>query len=80
MEGGGCLSSTIVVKCESARERVEGECLIRSDPFQLPRVIEGGVEVNDSREFEFYPVWHWQPEGGGLYTGVKWCKAHFTLV
>lgn len=24
-------------------------------PFQLPRVIEGGVGVNDSREFEFYP-------------------------
>ena len=23
--------------------------------FQLPRVIEGGVGVNDSREFEFYP-------------------------
>ena len=24
-------------------------------PFQLPRVIEGGVDINDSREFELHP-------------------------
>ena len=26
-----------------------------SDSFQLPRVIEGGVDINDSREFELHP-------------------------
>ena len=39
------------------------------EPFQLPRVIEGGVWINDSREFELHPEWHWQPGGGGLYPG-----------
>ena len=24
-------------------------------PIQLPRVIEGGVDINDSREFELHP-------------------------
>ena len=38
-------------------------------PFQLPRVIEGGVEVNDSREFDLHSGWHWQLGGGGLHSG-----------
>ena len=49
-------------------------------PIQLPRVIEGGVWINDSREFEFPPVRHWQPVGGGVHTRVKWCEPHFALV
>ena len=49
-------------------------------PFQLPRVIEGGVWINDSREFELHPVWHWQPVGGGVHTRVKWCEPHFALL
>ena len=38
-------------------------------PFQLPRVIEGGVGVNDSREFDLHSGWHWQLGGGGLHSG-----------
>ena len=38
-----------------------------SSIFQLPRDIEGGVWINDSREFEFHPVRHWQPVGGGIH-------------
>ena len=37
--------------------------------FQLPRVIEGGVRVNDSREFDLHSGWHWQLGGGGLHLG-----------
>ena len=39
-----------VVEVVEVVEEVEGV-----EAFQLPRVIEGGVRVNDSREFEFYP-------------------------
>ena len=42
---------------------------ISLEAFQLPRVIEGGVEINDSREFELHPGRHWQPGGGGLHPG-----------
>ena len=51
-----------------------------ADPIQLPRVIERGVWINDSREFEFPPVRHWQPVGGGVHTRVKWCEHHFALL
>ena len=50
------------------------------EAFQLPRVIEGGVGVNDSREFEFYPGVALAARGGGLYTRAKWCKAHLAPV
>ena len=33
--------------------------------IQLPRVIERGVGVNDSREFELYLGCHWQQGGEG---------------
>ena len=39
------------------------------EAFQLPRVIEGGVEINDSREFELHLGRHWHPWGGGLHLG-----------
>ena len=44
---------------------VDGGC----SPFQLPRVIEGGVGVYDSREFDLHLGWHWQLGGGGLHSG-----------
>ena len=42
---------------------------MRDGSFQLPRVIEGGVEVNDSRQFDLRRVWHWQRWGGGMRRG-----------
>ena len=38
-------------------------------PIQLPRVIEWGVGVNDSREFELLIGCHWHIGGGGMLIG-----------
>ena len=37
--------------------------------IQLPRVIERGVGVNDSREFELLIGCHWHIGGGGMLIG-----------
>ena len=37
--------------------------------IQLPRVIERGVGVNDSREFELHIGCHWHIGGGGMLIG-----------
>ena len=37
--------------------------------IQLPRVIEWGVGVNDSREFELLIGCHWHIGGGGMLIG-----------
>ena len=41
----------------------------RGAPIQLPRVIEWGVGVNDSREFELLIGCHWHIGGGGMLIG-----------
>ena len=41
--------------------------------FQLPRVIEGGVWINDSREFELHPEWHWNQGWVGFTQGKVVC-------
>ena len=49
-------------------------------PIQLPRVIEGGVWINDSREFGFHSSAALATGGGGVHSRVKWCEPHFALV
>ena len=49
-------------------------------PIQLPRVIEGGVWINDSREFGFHISAALATVGGGVHSRVKWCEPHFALV
>ena len=39
--------------------------------IQLPRVIERGVGVNDSREFELLIGCHWHIGGGGMLIKAK---------
>ena len=48
--------------------------------FQLPRVNEGGVKVNDSREFGFHSSAALATGGGGVHSRVKWCEPHFALL
>ena len=49
-------------------------------PIQLPRVIEGGVWINDSREFGFHSSAALATGGGGVHSRVKWCEPHFALL
>ena len=49
-------------------------------PIQLPRVIEGGVWINDSREFGFHISAALATVGGGVHSRVKWCEPHFALL
>ena len=40
------------------RKKIPQSARLCAGAFQLPRVIEGGVKVNDSREFDLRRVWH----------------------
>ena len=53
---------------------------LQRDPIQLPRVIEGGVWINDSREFGFHISAALATVGGGVHSRVKWCEPHFALL
>ena len=54
--------------------------LPKQHSIQLPRVIEGGVWINDSREFGFHSSAALAAGGGGVHSRVKWCEPHFALL
>ena len=65
----GCEENAFMIIFMSFKLQINVFSQFPTPPFQLPRVIEGGVEVNDSREFDLHSGWHWQLGGGGLHSG-----------